>query len=107
MEVVVDRHGEPCQRRTAAAMQVAVRKEIWPTGVAETGRDQATDQQEVKTHRFPLASGWGRWAVGENGCLELDRVMYFIVYTWGIIYNGKLLVWPSMEEAWCEGSALA
>lgn len=70
MEAVVDRHGEPCQRRTAVAMQGAVRKEVWPARVAETGRDQATDQQEVKTHRFPLASGWGRWAVRENGCLE-------------------------------------
>jgi hypothetical protein len=70
MEVVVNRHGEPYQQRTAAAMQGAVQKEVWPAGVAETGRDQATDQQGVKTHQFPLASGWGRWAVRENGCLE-------------------------------------
>ena len=51
-------------------MQGAVQEEVWPPGVAETGRDQVTDQEEVKALCFPLASGWGRWAVSENGCLE-------------------------------------
>jgi hypothetical protein len=43
IKAVVNRHGEPCQQRTTAAMQEVVRKEVWPTGVAETGRDRATD----------------------------------------------------------------
>lgn len=57
MEVIVDRHGEPCWRRTAAAMQGAVREKVWPPGAIEEGCDQATGQRGVNAHfvcRFRL-----------------------------------------------------
>jgi hypothetical protein len=47
MEVVVGRHGESCQRRTAAAMQGAFQEEARLQEFEEADHEQATDQ-EVK-----------------------------------------------------------
>jgi hypothetical protein len=76
MEVIVDLGGEPCSRRTTAAMRGAAREEVWPPGAAEEGcYDQAADQEEMRICWFPSLSGWED-GLSEGGIsLEYTRII--------------------------------
>ena len=87
MEVIVNRDGEPCRRRTTAAMRGAVREEVWPPGAAEEGCcDQAADQEEMRTCWFSPSSG------SKDGLSERVTILG---YTRIMNFNGHRRQWQA------------